>query len=131
MPYSGIKTNEFCWNRLMTPDVNAAKKFYCKLFGWELHKSNLGDLSLLIFTDGDKQVGGLIETPIGLEETFNPHWLGFIAVEDINLTIEKAVELGATVILPVKTIGTNGLVSILLDPTGARIGIWQASSEMY
>lgn len=131
MPYSGRKTNEFCWNRLMTQNVNEAKRFYCKLFGWELHKANLGDLPIFIFKKGDKEVGGMMETPIGLEETFSPHWMSYIAVEDINLTVEKAVALGATVLLPIKNIGTNGYISVLLDPTGARIGIWQASSEMY
>lgn len=115
----------------MTQNVNEAKRFYCKLFGWELHKANLGDLPIFIFKKGDKEVGGMMETPIGLEETFSPHWMSYIAVEDINLTVEKAVALGATVLLPIKNIGTNGYISVLLDPTGARIGIWQASSEMY
>jgi len=131
MPYSGGKPNEFCWTRLMTQDVNEAKRFYNKLFGWELHKSNLGELALYMFKNGDKEIGGLIETPIGFEDTYSPHWLSYIAVEDINLTIEKAVALGAKVFLPVKEIGTNGYISVLVDPTGARIGIWQASNAIY
>ena len=28
-------TGTFCWNELMTPDVDAAKGFYTQLFGWE------------------------------------------------------------------------------------------------
>ena len=131
MPYSGRATGEFCWNRLMTRDLNEAKKFYCKLFGWELHKANLGDLPIFVFKKADKEIGGLMETPIGLEETFAPHWMSYIAVEDINLSVAKAVELGASVILPVKSIGTSGYVSIITDPVGARIGLWQASTEMY
>lgn len=131
MPYSGREIGEFCWNRLMVQDVNEAKKFYCKLFGWEIHKANLGDLNIFIFKKGDKEICGLMETPIGLEETFGPHWMSYVAVEDINLSVAKAVELGASVILPVKSIGTNGYVAIILDPVGARVGLWQASDEMY
>jgi predicted enzyme related to lactoylglutathione lyase len=88
-------------------------------------------MNMFIFKLGDKEVGGLIETPIGMEESFNTSWMGYVAVEDIHQAVSKAVELGATVILPVKSIGTNGYVSIILDPVGARIGLWQASSEMY
>lgn len=131
MPYSGREANEFCWNRLMTRDLNEAKKFYSKLFGWELHKANLGDLPIFVFKKGNKEVGGLMETPIGLEESFSPHWMSFIAVDDIHLSVAQAVELGASIILPVKAIGTSGHVSIITDPVGARVGLWQASSEMY
>ncbi len=57
--------------------------------------------------------------------------MSYVAVDDINESVAKAVELGATVILPVKPLGTHGFVAILLDPVGARIGLWQASTEMY
>ncbi len=130
MPFSG-KKGEFCWNRLMTQDVHAAKRFYHKLFGWELHRPSVSDLPISVFRVGEKEVAGLMETPIGLEEAVGPHWLSFIAVDDIHLTVSNAVELGATVNLPVKSIGTSGHIAVILDPTGARIGLWQASEEIY
>jgi predicted enzyme related to lactoylglutathione lyase len=131
MPYSG-KSGEFCWNRLMTPDVNGAKKFYCKLFGWEIHKTALGQVPIYVFKDGDKQIAGMIERPIGGDEKSYPTmWMSYIAVEDINLTVTKAMELGAQVILPPTSISTNGYVAVLLDPTGARIGLWQAPNQIY
>ena len=35
-------TSTFCWNELMTGDVEAAKKFYTALFGWETKEMDMG-----------------------------------------------------------------------------------------
>ena len=50
----------------------------------------------------------------------------YFATSNIEDAVARAVELGATVAFPVHHVGTAGWMSILVDPTGAVFGLWQA-----
>ena len=52
-------------------------------------------------------------------------WLPYVVVDDLKATTEKAVSLGATVLMDVTAIPGMGHYSIIQDPTGAAIGLWQ------
>jgi predicted enzyme related to lactoylglutathione lyase len=52
-------------------------------------------------------------------------WLPYIGVEDIRASTQKAVSLGAKVIVDVQEVPGHGWMSILVDPTGASIALWQ------
>ena len=73
----------------------------------------------------DKYIGGLIQAPKGQEKTYPSHWLSFINVDDIHASLSKAEKLGATIVIPVTTIGNRGQVAIIIDPVGATIGLRQ------
>jgi hypothetical protein len=53
-------------------------------------------------------------------------WVPYVLVSDIEADTKKAESLGATLMVPVTDIGM-GKLSILTDPTGAPVGLWQAS----
>jgi predicted enzyme related to lactoylglutathione lyase len=53
-------------------------------------------------------------------------WIPYIQVEDLAGDTAKAKALGGTVIRDITEIPGRGWFSIILDPTGAAIGLWKA-----
>ncbi len=53
-------------------------------------------------------------------------WLSYVLVDDIKISTEKAKSLGANIIRPVTEVMDMGWLSIITDPTGAMLGLWQA-----
>jgi uncharacterized protein len=113
-------SNPFVHLELNTPDLAKAKEFYSALFGWT-------------FTD--------MPMPMGMYSTFKPDtgpgggvmslsdaptgWLAYVGVDDISASTKKAKSLGAQVQVDSIEIPNVGWFSVLLDPTGARIALFQ------
>jgi len=52
-------------------------------------------------------------------------WLAYALVDDIRQATKKAASLGAVVMKDVEEIEGMGWLSIIQDPTGALLGLWQ------
>jgi len=124
-----IQQGEFCWNELMTPDASKAKEFYGDLLGWTSHDLDMGEMTYTLFKSGDKDIGGMMQTPTGQEENIPPHWMSYIMVDDIDVMCEKAASLGASLEVPIQTIENTGRFCLLKDPTGAHIALWQQDKK--
>lgn len=123
---NNVKPGEFCWNELMTPNVEASKAFYSSLFGWEIQEHDMGHMTYTTLKNGDKDVGGMMSIPKEHEKDMPPHWMSYIYVEDLDTTVEKAKSLGATIKQPPTDISDFGRLAVLQDPTGAHIALWQS-----
>ena len=55
-------------------------------------------------------------------------WLAYVAVADIKAATAKAKSLGATIIKESQEVQGTGWFSIITDPTGATIGLWQSKT---
>jgi predicted enzyme related to lactoylglutathione lyase len=53
-------------------------------------------------------------------------WLPYIGVEDLKASTDKAISLGAKVLMREQEVPGHGWFSMLVDPTGASIALWQA-----
>jgi len=84
------KHGEFCWNDLATSDLEASKKFYRELFGWQFKDSGDAGMNYTeISLDGGKQFGGMWDLNQECEgqeagEKPPPHWMSWIAVDDVD-----------------------------------------------
>lgn len=112
----------FCWTDLSTPDPEAAKAFYGKLFGWTFQDTpaNEGKSTYtLAFKDG-KAVGGLA---LGGGDA---HWSVYVCVENADKTAANIKKNGGTVLLePLDVEGTLGRMLVASDPDGAVFCCWQ------
>jgi hypothetical protein len=54
-------------------------------------------------------------------------WLPYVLVDDINVATKKAGSLGAKVMRDVTEVPQMGWFSIITDPTGAHLGLWQTN----
>lgn len=120
------KIGLFCWNELMTTDVEAVKGFYEGMFGWTTKTmEGGGDMPYHFFQKGEEPVGGLM----GITPEMGPvppHWASYVMVEDIDASVAKVESLGGKVLQPVLTVGEMGKLAVLQDPSGATVSLWQA-----
>jgi len=113
--------NPFVHMELATTDLAKAKEFYGELFGWKFDDQMMGPgmiYSLFVPDSGPR--GGAYSMP-GMP----PGWLAYVGVEDIDESTEKAKSLGATVVKDVMEIPHVGWMSIVVDPTGATIAMFE------
>jgi predicted enzyme related to lactoylglutathione lyase len=114
--------NPFVHVELMSNDVAAAKSFYSKLFDWKLEDMDMGDMTYTMISVGEGTGGGLMKNPIPGTQSM---WLAYVLVDDLEAATRKARSLGATVMRDNVEVKGAGRFSILTDPTGAMLGLWQ------
>jgi uncharacterized protein len=114
--------NSFVWNELMTTDTKKDGDFYSKVFGWGMNVQNFGPLEYTMVMNGDRPNGGMLAITPEMGNVL-PNWLVYFAVDDCDGKIEKATELGATVMKPAEDIPGVGRFAILTDPLGAAFAI--------
>ena len=125
MPSVEMKPTMFCWCDLMTPDVESAKKFYGSLFGWNHEDKPAGEYGFYtMFSKGDVDVAGMGAQPPE-REGMPPVWNSYVLVEDADAATARASELGGTVLMPVMDVMDAGCMSVIQDPTGAVVSLWQ------
>ena len=119
--------NPFVHVELNTTDVDRAKEFYRQLFDWKLEDMPMGPSgTYTIINVGDGTGGGLLKNP---EPDIPSFWLAYVLVDDIGAATEKATSLGATVFKDSIEVPEMGWLSIITDPTGATLGLWQAKTS--
>ena len=109
---------------LHSTDFEKSKDFYSHLFDWKLEQDGgaVGIPYTMI------RVGG--GTGGGMMRQMTPDapsaWLPYVEVADINGATKKAAGLGASIKKDVTAVPDMGWFSIITDPTGAMIGLWQS-----
>lgn len=111
-----------CWNELGTNDTQKAGEFYSTLFGWTRETHQFGPMEYTMFQNGDRGAGGMFKITPEMGP-IPPHWLVYIAVDDCDATVQKAAELGASVMKPPDDIPGVGRFAILTDPQGAGFAV--------
>lgn len=123
--FQPMKHGEFCWTEIATTNADKCMGFYTNVFGWKFQKGDAADgMAYNEFSTGaDYPAGGLYN--------MDPHWFGghmppphfmiYVAVDDVDATTEKAKELGATIRRPPMDVHGIGRMSVIQDPTGAHI----------
>ena len=116
--------NPFVHVELNTPDPQKAKTFYSKLFQWQLEdmpNPAVADGSYTLIKVGEGTGGGIMKQVPGGPSG----WLAYVQVDDIHASTQKAKSLGATVMKDVTEVMGAGWLSIIIDPTGAALGLWK------
>jgi uncharacterized protein len=106
----------------MSTNVGKAKAFYGKLFDWKLEDMELGDMTYTMIKVGEGTGGGLMKNPM---PDAGSTWVVYVNVDDLKAATAKAKSLGATVIKDQVAVEGAGSFSIITDPTGAMLGLWQ------
>jgi predicted enzyme related to lactoylglutathione lyase len=115
--------NPFVHVELHTNDLARAKEFYSKLFSWKLQDMPMaGGGSYTMIDVGGGTGGGMM---VNQAPGTPPHWMSYVGVDDINAATRKAKDLGAKVVVDVTEVGQYGIMSVITDPTGATLALWQ------
>lgn len=114
--------NPFVHVELETNDVARAKRFYGELFDWRMEDVPMPWGVYTMIGVGEGTGGGLMQNPMPSAPSM---WLAYVQVDDIGAATTKAASLGATVMKDVTEVAGRGWLSIIVDPTGAMLGLWQ------
>lgn len=119
--------NPFVHVELTTGDLDKAKSFYQSLFDWNLQEMEIGPgRSYTMIAVGEGTGGGMMAKPMPEVPTA---WLPYVLVDDIGAATQKAKSLGAAVAHDVTEVPNAGWFSIIVDPTGAALGLWQPKAR--
>jgi predicted enzyme related to lactoylglutathione lyase len=125
VPYDGpTRPGTFVWDELHTRDMDAAKKFYAGMFGWG-GKLGEGEMKYWHWSHGGKDIGGMMNLMGG--PNVPPHWLGYIAVSDVDAMTKKVETLGGKVMMPAMDMPKVGKFSVVQDPTGAVFALFRSA----
>ena len=113
--------NAFVHLELMAADVEKAKKFYSDLFSWELEDTEMGPLKYTTIKPGEGPGGGMLKNPMPGPS----QWLAYVNVPDVRAATKKATALGAKVHKEYTEVPGMGAFTIIQDPGGAWLGLWE------
>ena len=120
MKEDSLKHGAFSWMELMTIDVESAKEFYVKLFGWETEAYPMEGMDYTVIKINGDDAGGIMALPPEIEG-MPPMWGIYVTVDDVDSTARKVEELGGKIIRPPSDIPDVGRFCVLSDPQGGII----------
>lgn len=113
-----------CWIELATSDADRARTFYTELFGWSAEEPVPDFANYFNFRQNDVRVAGAWPfQPGGAGQADT--WAIYLASDDAAKTVELATAHGAHVVAEAMAVADLGTMAVLIDPTGAGIGVWQ------
>jgi predicted enzyme related to lactoylglutathione lyase len=119
--------NPFVHVELSTTDIAKAQSFYHSMFDWKLIDQEMGPgMTYTMISVGEGTGGGMMQAPA---PDMKSAWMPYVLVDDIAAATVKAKSLGATICHEVTEVMDAGSLSIIMDPTGAMIGLWQPKAK--
>lgn len=105
--------------QILSTQPEATAKFYGKLFGWNIDTANAMGYRVVKTGDAGGIDGGIWPAPPQAQSMVQL----FIQVANVSAHLEKAVELGAKVLVPRSVLPDGDVMAIMLDPAGMPFGI--------
>lgn len=115
----------FCWSELSSRDIDSAKAFYGRVFGWTAETHDLPDSPLGSYSEwvlGDRKIAGMLPMPPMVPAEVPAYWLVYFAVDDTDAAVARAEELGGTLMMPPMDVEA-GRFALLQDPQGGMFAV--------
>ena len=103
---------------VVSPDGEAAQKFYSELFDWKLDTNN-PDKYGMVDDEGHGIAGGIGGTPEGAPG----HATFYVQVANLQEALDKAESLGGKTVMPPMEIPDMVKMALFSDPDGNVIGL--------
>jgi hypothetical protein len=121
-------TGAFCWVDLAATDVDRARGFYGRLFGWSSRRDSSGRDSFTCARISGESVASIYQLDrSGLARAMPSHWTPYIKVDDIDAVLSRAARLGGQLIVGPTDVSDAARAALIFDPVGAYVGLWQAT----
>ncbi len=121
---------DFIWYELMTPDPDAAARFYGAVVGWSSHGFGDDGSGYRVFAAAGADVAGLLQTPEdAARQGARPSWFGYVGVDDVDATAAKMVDGGGAQFVPPTDIPGVGRFAMMADPQGATVYLMRGEPD--
>ncbi|HEX6681385.1 MAG TPA: VOC family protein [Candidatus Limnocylindrales bacterium] len=115
------------WIDLATTDLESARDFYSKLFGWSVEVTPEPEAQgYTLFLKGGKQVAGV--GPVQMPGQ-PPSWTMYVATDDADAVAAKVEGADGKVLAPPFDVFDFGRMAVFSDPSGAVFAVWQAGTH--
>ncbi len=113
----------FHWNELRSRDVERDKRFYQDTIGWTFERMPAGNGSTYwCAIQNGKPVAGIFPLTSPEFDGVPEGWMCFLAVDDVDARVAKAVKVGAELMRPIFDVPDVGRIAILKEPNGCGVG---------
>ncbi len=121
----------FVWHEVYGPNTEASINFYTKALGFGTTSAEMeGFGTYHMLTKNGQPVAGVIGTAGNPRlSDVPPHWSTYISVDNVDETITKCQQLGATVEVPAMDVPTVGRMALIKDPQGAYVWIFKGEPK--
>jgi predicted enzyme related to lactoylglutathione lyase len=119
------KPGTIAWHDLTVGDAGPLREFYSHVVGWRSEAVDMGgyeDWCMVTPTSGET-VAGVCHAR-GTNASLPPQWLMYVIVADVESSARTCVELGGTVLVPVRGL-MGGRFCVIQDPAGAVLALFQ------
>ena len=113
-----------CWVDLFTHDQDKARAFYGELFGWTADDPNPDFGGYMNFVKDGAWIAGCMTNDGSSGQP--DAWSIYLSSPDAEATVDAATKAGAQVIVPAMPVGDLGKMGVVIDPSGAAIGLWES-----
>src|SRR3712207_3692603 len=116
----------------MSRDVERDKRFYEETIGWRFEgmpMAHEGGRTYWCAIKSGQPVAGIFELASPEFDGVPVGWMSYLAVDDVDARVEKALRAGATLMRPIFDEPDVGRIAILSEPGGAGIG-WMTPAGM-
>jgi uncharacterized protein len=114
----------FVWQELVTPDPAKAGDFFARLFGWTLRAMDMGEHGhYRIAHHGGRDIAGIMAMDGPMWQGIPPHWMAYLAVDDVDASCAAAQTLGGKVCVAPFDVPNVGRIAVINDPTGAAVSL--------
>ncbi len=112
---------QFVWHDLVTDDLEAAKRFYGGLFGWQFEDVPGDPVVYSVIRHLGVPIGGI--APIDDDDPLvaSARWLSLMSVEDVDAAVDRVRREGGTVDREPWDNPTRGRLAVVSDPQGATV----------
>ena len=120
---------EFAWTDLHAKDLEGQTAFYEGLFGWEHADVPIaeGEVYRLFYLDRHTVTAAHQMSPELAAGGVPSAWNVYLAVDDVDATLERAIALGGGEAMPAMNVMGTARTAAIMDPTGAPVFLWQNS----
>lgn len=109
----------FCWEPLNSTDPAKAAAFWAAVVRWT---SGVFAPGIPTFDAASGPVADVSETREGAPS----HWLGHVAVADLDAAMERVTRAEGTLLSPAIPVPGVGRMTVIRDPQGAVLSLFQA-----
>ncbi|MFR9675169.1 VOC family protein [Streptomyces sp. TR02-1] len=125
------ETGALCWVELATRRTDAARAFYTTALGWEASGGDEEHGGYTQWRIAGRTFGGMLRIPEERNGAGPPaHWLLYFAVDDVDTSVARALELGGRLGFPAVDLPGTGRVAGLSDPQGGSFAVYTPASYL-
>lgn len=117
------------WTDLTVDDADGVRAFYEEVVGWSSDGVDMGgyeDFNMIAPGTGDPVVG--VCHARGSNAGMPAAWMIYVVVADLDDSMARCRELGGTVVVDAKDLGSLGRYCVIRDPAGAVMALFETAS---